>query len=152
MFFYTNLTVYENLQFHGRMYDLAGPQARIQQVVEMVGMTARLYDRVGTLSRGMQLRISIARALLHNPDIVLLDEPETGLDQQALSILWNVLKGDTGKKRTILLSTHSLERALEVSDRLVILRQGRIVYQAHTKALALADLRQIYHESTTGKV
>ena len=147
-FLYSNLTAQENLEFYSRMYDVPRFKERIRQVVAMVGMTSRLYDRVGTLSRGMQQRLSIARALLHKPTIVLLDEPETGLDQQAISMLWRALKEEGVAERTVILTSHSLERGLEVCDRVVILDRGKIVYRQQSQALDLAGLKQAYQDST----
>ena len=143
-FLYGNLTAYENLEFYSRMYDVPRRKERIHEVVAMVGMTSRLYDRVGTLSRGMQQRLSIARSLLHKPTIILLDEPETGLDQQAAAMLWEALQAEGEEKRTIIHTTHSLERGLERCDRLLILAEGKIVYERSRKALDLADLKQAY--------
>ena len=147
-FLYSNLTAYENLEFYSRMYDVPGRKERIHEVVAMVGMTSRLYDRVGTLSRGMQQRLSIARSLLHKPAIMLLDEPETGLDQQAIPMLWKALEIEGEERRTIVLTTHSLERGLEVGDRLLILDTGKIVYQGSRQALNLAGLKEAYEHST----
>ncbi len=151
-FLYSNLTAYENLEFYCRMYDVSGRQERIHEVVARVGMTSRLYDRVGTLSRGMQQRLSIARSLLHKPVIMLLDEPETGLDQQAIEMVWDALQKEDEGKRTIILITHNLERGLEVGERLVILSQGRIVYQHSTRSLDVTDLKQAYEHSTRVRV
>ncbi len=147
-FLYGNLTAYENLQFYSRMYDVPDIKERIHEVVAMVDMTSRLHDRIDTLSRGMQQRLSIARSLLHNPAIMLLDEPETGLDQQAISILREALQTEGTVKRTIILTTHSLERGLELGDRLLILSRGRIVYESSTETLDLANLTEVYHHST----
>jgi heme ABC exporter ATP-binding subunit CcmA len=149
-FLYSNLSAYENLDFYCRMYDVA--KERIQEVVIMVGMTSRLYDRVSTLSRGMQQRLSIARAMLHQPTIILLDEPETGLDQQALSMLWTVVKGQGAEKRTVVLTTHNLERGLDMGDRIVILNRGQVVFQQSRTSLDLSSLRQVYNESTGTKI
>jgi heme exporter protein A len=147
-FLYGNLTGYENLEFYSRMYDVPGRRERIQEVAAMVGMTSRLHDRVGTLSRGMQQRLSIARSLLHRPSVMLLDEPETGLDQQATSTFWEALRKEGEEKRTIILVTHSLERGLELCDRWLILAQGRVVYEGAGKVLGLSDLKEAYHHST----
>jgi len=117
-FLYSNLTAYENLAFYSRMYDVPRLKERIHEVVAMVGMTSRLYDRVSTLSRGMQQRLSIARSLLHKPAVMLLDEPETGLDQQATSMLWQILQTEEEEKRTVILTTHNLERGFELGRRL----------------------------------
>lgn len=147
-FLYSNLTAYENLDFYCRLYDVPGRQERVRQVVDMVGMTARLYDRVGTLSRGMQQRLSIARSLLHKPGIMLLDEPETGLDQQAIALLWEALRGEGEQKRTIIFTTHNLERGLELGDHLLILAQGKITYDGMGQAIDLDTLKAVYQENT----
>ncbi len=147
-FLYSSLTAYENLKFYSRMYDVPRAEERIREAVAMVEMTSRLNDRVGILSRGMQQRLSIARSLLHKPSIMLLDEPETGLDQQASSILWKVLQPEGGEKHTIILATHNLERGLELADRLLILDKGKIVYQNTKQALELATLTEAHQRST----
>ena len=147
-FLYSNLTAYENLEFYCRMYDVPSSKERIHEVVAMVEMMPRLHDRVGTLSRGMQQRLSIARSLLHKPDIMLLDEPETGLDQWAISVLREILQTEAKRKRAIVLTTHNLERGLELGNRLLILDKGKIVYQNSTRALDLTSLKQVYQNST----
>jgi heme exporter protein A len=147
-FLYGTLTAYENLEFYCRLYDVPDPKQRIRQVAEEVAMTPRLHDRVGTLSRGMQQRFSIARALLHRPSIMLLDEPETGLDQQAVAILREALRTEEGGRRTVILTTHNMERGLEMGDRLLILDRGRIAYQGSTGAMDIGGLREVYHRST----
>jgi len=147
-FLYSNLTAYENLNFYSRMYDVPRRKERIHEVAAKVGMTSRLHDRVGILSRGMQQRLSIARSLLHKPAIMLLDEPEMGLDLQAISMLWEALQTDGERKRTIILTTHNLERGLELGDRLLILDRGKIVYEGSRQVLDLAGLKQAYQHST----
>ncbi len=146
-FLYGNLTAYENLEFYSRMYDVPHPRERIREVLDMVDMTSRLYDRVGTFSRGMQQRISIARALLHKPAIMLLDEPETGLDQQATSLLWKALKAGGEGKGTIILTSHSLERGLQVCDQVAILVKGKIAFRQPRQGLDLAGLQEAYRRS-----
>lgn len=147
-FLYNTLTAYENLEFYSRMYDVPHRKERIHGLVAMVGMTSRLHDRVGTLSRGMQQRLSIARALLHKPTIVLLDEPETGLDPQAISMLWEILQVEGEGKRTVILTTHNLERGLCLGERLLILGKGKVVYQGACEMFDIATLREVYQEST----
>ncbi|MDP2931924.1 MAG: heme ABC exporter ATP-binding protein CcmA [Chloroflexota bacterium] len=142
-FLYSHLTGRENLEFYSRLYDVPRRRERIDEVAALVGMKSRLHDRVGTLSRGMQQRLSIARCLLHRPSIILLDEPETGLDQQATAMLWQAL-WSAGESPTIVLTTHSLERGLALCERLLILAWGRIAYQGSTRALGLDDLRRTY--------
>ena len=150
-FLYNNLTAHENLEFYSRMYDVPNPKERIQEVVSLVGMTPRLHERVSTLSRGMQQRLSIARGLLHRPSVMLLDEPETGLDQQALAMLWKVVKGEGTENRTVVITTHNLERGLSLGDRVVILSHGTVAYQQSRKSLDLNSLKQAYEESTRVK-
>ncbi len=144
-FLYGNLTGRENLTFYCRMFGVRPADERIGQVAEMVGMSQRLHDRVATLSRGMQQRLSIARALLHRPEIMLLDEPETGLDQQALGILWQVLRQEG---LTVVLTSHSLERGLQVADRVLIMARGRLVHDCRRDSLAIDTLRQTYEQCT----
>jgi heme exporter protein A len=94
----------------------------------------------------MQQRLSIARSLLHQPSILLLDEPETGLDQQAVTILRDAIKDEKTGKRTVILTTHNLERGLELSDRLLILVQGKMVYEKTTMSLDILGLRETYRQ------
>ena len=147
-FLYGNLTAYENLDFYSRLYDVPVRQKRIHEVVEMVGMTPRLHNRVATLSRGMQQRLSIARSLLHKPSIMLLDEPETGLDRQANAMLWEIFQAEGEQKRTIVLTTHNLERGLGLAGRVLILDKGMIVYDGAKQGLDLPALEKLYQSST----
>jgi len=120
--------------------------------VSMVGMTPRLHHRVATLSRGMQQRLSIARSLLHKPSIMLLDEPETGLDRQANAMLWEIFQREGEQRRTIILTTHNLERGLEVAERVLILDKGRIVYDGSKQSLDLPALEKVYQDTTGTEV
>jgi heme exporter protein A len=147
-FLYGALTARENLEFYGRLYDVPRLKERIEEMAALVGISPRLHDRVGTFSRGMQQRLAIARAMLHRPSIMLLDEPETGLDQQAIIILQDALRAGSGERPSVLLTTHNLERGLELSDRLLILAGGKIVYERPTQAVDLAGLRAVYGECT----
>jgi heme exporter protein A len=148
-FLYSNLSAFENLDFYRRLYDV--PAVRVNEVAELVGLKSRLEDRINTLSRGMQQRFSIARALLHNPAIILLDEPETGLDQQAISVLWSMFREDRSATRTLVLTTHNLERALELAGRFLILYGGKIAYQENRESLDLAGLKEAYRQFTQVK-
>lgn len=145
-FLYNDLTIRENLDFYARMYDVPQRKERIQETVEMVGMAARLNDRVGTLSRGMQQRVAIARAVLHQPEILLFDEPETGLDQRIISVLWDNLRYEKGVKRTIVLTTHDLDRGLELGERFLVLSRGTVVYDNVRAQVDTSLLRQTYEQ------
>ena len=113
-----------------------------------MAITSRLNDRVGTLSRGLQQRVSVARALLHKPSIMLLDEPETGLDQEAITSVWTALEKGDGIKRPIIFTTHNLELGLKNCRRLLILDNGKIAYQGTGEGFDLASLRETYRLST----
>jgi heme exporter protein A len=141
---YSKLSVEENLRFYGRIYDVPALQERVETVLNMVGLEARRHDPARTLSRGMQQRLSIARAIIHQPSLMLLDEPYTGLDQQAAEILRHLLQTITTESRTVIMTTHNLQRAVELCDTAVILAKGRIIYQAEGASLTLDNLRQAY--------
>ncbi|MDP2918631.1 MAG: ABC transporter ATP-binding protein [Dehalococcoidia bacterium] len=143
-FLYNDLTIRENLEFYARMFDVPHRRERIGEVVEMVGMTPRLNDRIGTLSRGMQQRVAIARAILHKPEILLLDEPETGLDLKIISVLWKTLLGEGGEKRTVVFTTHDLERGIELGDRFLVLSRGAIIYDSSKEQMDVTHLRETY--------
>jgi heme ABC exporter ATP-binding subunit CcmA len=146
-FLYGDLTIAENLEFYARMYDLPGGKASARQAAEAVGMAARMNDRVCTLSRGMAQRVAIARAILHRPDILLFDEPETGLDQQIVAALWQTLRGDEGSPRTIVLSTHDVDRWLALGDRFLVLSRGALVYDGKEQAAARSRLSEAFEQS-----
>lgn len=147
---YDDLTPYENLQFYGRMYDVPRLPQRIQELLERVGLWSRRHDPVRTLSHGMQKRVSLARALLHDPPILLLDEPEAGLDQQASLLLREILAEFTRHGRTAIMTTHSLERGLEVADQVAILVGGRLVYEEAKSSLDVATFQDIYTRHVGG--
>ncbi len=138
---YEELTGYENLRFYGRMYSVPHLEERIQLVAEMVGVAQHLPARVRTLSHGMQKRLSLARALLHDPPVLLLDEPETGLDQEALERLDALLASKADAPKTVLMTTHDLERGLALADRVAILARGRIVFLERRDAMDAATFR-----------
>lgn len=145
---YDELTAYENLKFWGQMFDVPYLDERIRELVAMVGLSSRLHERVRTFSRGMQQRVAIARALMHKPSIMLLDEPETGLDRHASSTLKEILRSFNGDGRTVIMTTHSLESGLEMGTRMVILSGGRVAYEEPRQGLSLAALQEAYHRHT----
>ncbi len=148
-YLYGNLSAWENLDFYARMYGVEDRYNRIGELLDMVNMTGRKHDRLSTFSRGMQQRMALARALLHKPSILLLDEPETGLDQQALSVMWDIIRREETGRRSIIFTSHSFERALAVCDDVLILERGRIAFKAQACTLNLDGLKQKYQECTT---
>ena len=125
---YDDLTARENLRFVCRMFGLDQVGERVDTVSDLMGMTPDLDRKVGAMSHGMKKRFSIARALLHDPQVLLLDEPETGLDQEALSLLDSVIARRSDSTRTVIMTTHSLDRAVALGDRMAVLANGRVAY------------------------
>ena len=144
---YDDLSAYENLRFYGKMYDVSNLRDRINQLVAQVGLESRIHDPVRTLSRGMQQRLAIARALIHDPPVLLLDEPGTGLDQHASAMLANILNSTANKQRTVLMTSHSLEQGAALSNRIAILADGKIAYEG-SKQLDISNLREVYYQYT----
>jgi heme exporter protein A len=126
-FLYDDLTPRQNLEFFGRLYGAKDPRARALELLEAVGLTSRAEDPVGTLSRGLQQRASLARALVHDPQLLFLDEPFTGLDPLGARALCRALARLREQGRTVVLTTHDLRQGLALSDRWLLLARGRIV-------------------------
>jgi heme exporter protein A len=148
---YNDLTADQNLRFYARLYDVPDAGGRIETVLNQVGLWGRQHDPVRTYSRGMQQRLAIARAILHNPPILLLDEPDTGLDQHAADMLNSLLSAVGTNQRTVLMTTHNLERGLSLGQRLVILAKGQIVFDAPRHTLSIEQMREQYYKYVTGK-
>ena len=153
---YGDLSAEENLMFYARLYDLAETKERIQTVIQQVGLSARRKDLVRTFSRGMQQRLSIGRAILHNPSILLLDEPHTGLDQEACEMLDEVLKQVTGSGRTVVMTSHDLVRIEDLASRFDILSRGRIQASLSKDEIPVDGLltayRQVLQKTSAGGV
>lgn len=147
---YGDLTAEENLRFYARMYGLTDYELRITEVLEMVGLEHRRRDLVRTYSRGMQQRLAIGRAVLHDPEIMLFDEPYTGLDQDASSMLDDVLKTVAAQGRTIVMTSHDLARAEELATRFDILSRGVIAASATQKQLKKSNLLSFYKQALAG--
>lgn len=145
-FLYENLTAAENLYFYGKLYSVKNLSEKIEKIIIDVGLGLRRNDRVHTFSRGMQQRLSIARAMLHDPSLLLLDEPYSGLDQHACSMLSGWLKQLRSQERTTLMVTHDLERGLDMADRIAILIDGQIAFNEPRNDLDLQAFRNMYNE------
>ena len=134
-YLYGELSAKENLRFFGQMYGIKAQELeeRISSLLEDTGLVAKKDERVSTFSRGMKQRLSIARALLHRPSILLLDEPYTGLDPGASLVFENIIKSLEFQKSTKLMVSHDLERGFALSSRLLILNKGKFVYDGIKK-------------------
>src|SRR5215207_7604606 len=132
------------------MYGLSNLELRVTEVMEMVGLETRRRDLVRTFSRGMQQRLAIGRAVLHDPDVVLFDEPYTGLDQDASSMLDEVLQTVAAKGRTVVMTSHDLARAEDLATRFDILSRGVISASATHKQLKKTNLFTFYKEALAG--
>lgn len=144
---YGDLTAEENLQFYGRMYGIGLPEKRIREVLDLVGLSLRSRDLVRTFSRGMQQRLAIGRAVLHDPEVMLLDEPHTGLDQDASIMLDGVLREVAARGRTVVMTSHDLARAADLASRFDVISRGRIVASAGRAEMPAERLPVFYRES-----
>lgn len=147
---YDTLTAEENLLFFARLYHLPREtrRARVTEVLERVGLARRARDVVQTYSRGMLQRLAIARAILHNPAILLLDEPYTGLDQDAAAVLDALLRQVATEGRTVIMTTHDLRRGHALADRIAILSRGRIAFDAPCHEIDPEALPALYADVT----
>jgi len=145
-YLYDELTALENLLFFGRMYGVKHARERSIELLQRVGLARRVGERASALSRGQLQRLALARAMLHSPQLLLLDEPETGLDEEGNELLEALLVEQTERGGTTLFTTHNLERALKFSDRISMLSGGRVVYQQETGGLEPGGVRQAFQE------
>jgi len=146
-YLYHELTAAENLRFFGRMYSAEDIDSRINDLLKQVGLSYRKNERVRTFSRGMKQRLSIARALIHDPPILLLDEPYTGLDQHASTMFDRILGEMNAHEKTRILISHDIERGISMCDRAIILTDGRVVHEMSENEISdLLQCRAIYEK------
>ena len=145
-YLYGNLSALENIGFFASLYGISQPKEKAIQVIKQVGLESRMHDLVRTFSRGMQQRLAVARAIVHNPKIFLLDEPYTGLDQHGARIFGDLLNWLKMENRTIVMTTHNLPEGLEVSDRVAIIDGGKIIYESDARGIELTKFKEIYFE------
>ncbi|GAB4498641.1 MAG: ABC transporter ATP-binding protein [Anaerolineales bacterium] len=144
---YPDLTAEENLQFYARMYGIPNYQLRITEVLQMIGLEPRRRDLVRTFSRGMQQRLAIGRAILHDPEVVLFDEPYTGLDQDASEMLDEVLRSVAAKGRTVVMTSHDLARAEDLATRFDVLTRGVIAASGTRDDFKNSNLLDFYKKA-----
>jgi len=149
-FLYGPLTARENLEFYGRLYGVGELTRRIQAGLDEVGLVAHASREVRTFSRGMRQRLALARTLLHDPALVLLDEPFTGLDIHASSLLREVLARLRDGHRTVVLVTHNLAEGLALADRVAIQLRGRFAFLGPRTRLPVGQEERFYRELVEG--
>ncbi len=128
-FLYEELNARENLRFYAALYGVQDAPARIETVLSTFGLSHRARQPVRTLSRGLQQRVALARAMVHNPPVLLLDEPDTGLDPLARQSLEDVIE-DAGSRLTVITATHDVDWGLRLADRSIVLEAGGIAHDS----------------------
>ena len=141
---YRDLTARENLDFYARLYDVPDREARIARLLEATGMARRAEEPVRNLSRGMAQRVAVCRAVLHRPELLLLDEPYAHLDPEASALVEPLIGQAAGATRVLV--SHDVERALAESDRVLALRDGRAIVDAPAAEVPSEAIRAIYGE------
>ena len=142
---YGPLTITENLLFYGRLFGLTDLKTRIPERLASLGLSDRARTPVRELSRGLKQRVALARALLHDPEVLLLDEPYTGLDPHASTVLREQLASLKDGRHTVVLVTHNLIQGLELADRVAIQVHGRFSSVTDSASLDLAGFEALYH-------
>lgn len=144
---YNDLTGLENLFFYARLYDLDRPHGRAEAMLDRMGLGRAGGQLVREYSRGMKQRLTLGRALLHEPELLLLDEPYTGLDQHGGRLLTGLLRQVKEEGRTLVLVTHNLAEGLDLCDRAMVLHRGRLVWQQDPCRLSREELERLYFET-----
>jgi heme exporter protein A len=138
-FVYRDLTALENLKFFCRLYGVDDSEKRLLDLLDRVGLRKRAHDTVRSFSRGLHQRVGIARVLLHDPSLILLDEPYTGLDAHAVEMLNSVLDAAIANGKTVILTTHDMEQGLRAATRAVIIDRGKVVLSADARDASVRD-------------
>jgi heme exporter protein A len=150
-YLYRDLTPIENLRFFARLYGTTDSDEHIQSLLDRVGLRHRASDPVRAFSRGLHQRLGIARVMLHDPSVILLDEPYTGLDANAVEILNQILDQAAASGRTIVLTTHDLEQGLRGATRAAIIDRGKIVFEGNSRDQAVRDAYAAYIRVGVGR-
>jgi heme ABC exporter ATP-binding subunit CcmA len=141
---YDELSAFENLTLFGRLYGLPDPRKSAETMLERIGL-ARVRDGLAReFSRGMRQRLAVGRAFLHDPEVLLLDEPFTALDDRAIAVLQSMLKDMLARGRTIVMSTHQLREALELATHVALIQRGKIAYAGDRTTQMLDDTGWLY--------
>ena len=143
---YPDLTAEEHLLLYAQLYGVEDAQGRVDQLLQAVGLAHRKLDLTRTFSRGMTQRLSIARALVHDPAVVFLDEPYSGLDPHAVDIFDELIEAQRDE-RTFVMVSHDLEKGFHTCTHALVLARGRIVAFAPKNELDFDEFSQLYHET-----
>jgi len=149
---YDELTVDQNLRFAADLFGVPRKNSRIEEVLDVMGLTEREFDRAGSLSGGMQRRLALARAMLHDPALLVLDEPTLGVDVEARHALWGHVRSLRRSGKAVLISTNHLDEAEALCDRIVVLREGRRVGEGDPESLLARIGRCVDIDCVAGKV
>jgi len=149
-FLYPDLTPVENLEFYARMFRVPQAAARVRDLLEQVGLAGWAHRPLRTLSRGMEQRCALARVLLHEPDLLLLDEPFSGLDLDAGTTLSGLLQRERARGSAWLMTTHEIGRAFELCTRALILVRGRLVWDGAINTAQRDQFEERYRTLTHG--
>ncbi|MAT42067.1 MAG: heme ABC exporter ATP-binding protein CcmA [Anaerolineaceae bacterium] len=141
---YGDLSAEENLNFYAKLYGVIDRSERISQILKMVGLEKRRRDLVRTFSRGMQQRLAIGRSIIHDPEVLLLDEPHTGLDQDASNMLDEILTRVATQGRTVVMTSHDLPRVANLASRFDVLARGKIMGSIQASDLPKHGLLSFY--------
>jgi len=147
---YQGLTARENLLFYGKLYGVEGPADRCDEMLNFMGLWERRDDKVGGFSRGMEQRLSIARSLLHDPQLILLDEPFSGLDYQSSRAFAHALRQLRDGRRTLIIATHDMAAVEDLGDRVTIMNRGRILHQEKIPVQAPGNIMDLYAKIIPG--
>lgn len=143
---YPDLTAMENLMFAARLYGVENPESRVRELLRSVELDHRRFDMVRTFSRGMTQRLSIARALMNDPQVVFLDEPYAGLDPHAVEIFDGLIEG-LRDGRTFVMVSHDLQKGYSSCTHALVLARGRVVAYAPKEELDYAEFEQLYRKT-----
>lgn len=146
-YLYDDLTAIENLLFFARMFGVKQRHERARALLDRMGLLKRANERASALSRGQAQRLALARALLHSPRLLLLDEPDTGLDEEGITLLETTLNEQVYNGGAVLFTTHQLEHAIQWSDHIGLLRGGRMAWFRETRDLEASSAREVYSEA-----
>ena len=146
-YLYSELTAAENLELYASLYRVEWNADRTKRALAAVGLSVAVSKRVRDFSRGMVQRLALARATLHEPALLLLDEPDSGLDAGGIACLQQLLLAERKSWQTVVLATHNLELGLDLCRRVVVLGRGRVVHTAHAASHSLAEWRELYRTS-----